>query len=158
MRVLENSRTKQVEQAATELSELARHTADSQREIISTVQAVLKSSAYIYAAASQQGRGCAIMRADLRVDLPWIRNLSRFSEPRGRSKCSTTPSIVGLDLSDREYFKHALEFHEFVLSDYIFSRAANLPAIIAAYQFRLSMVDQKKPLSSLPSILKWMSR
>ena len=38
VRVLENTRAKQVEQAATELSVLARHTADSQREIISTVQ------------------------------------------------------------------------------------------------------------------------
>ncbi|MFX5555202.1 hypothetical protein ABTE11_23250, partial [Acinetobacter baumannii] len=77
-----------------ELSELAKHTADAQREIISTVQAVVKSSAYIYAAASQQGRGCAVMRASLRVDLPWIRNLSIIG-PEGKIDCSTSQSIVG---------------------------------------------------------------
>ncbi|MGL4559242.1 MAG: GGDEF domain-containing protein, partial [Afipia sp.] len=50
VRLLEDSRSRQMMQAANELSELAKHTADAQREIISTVQAVVKSSAYIYAA------------------------------------------------------------------------------------------------------------
>ncbi len=81
VRVLEDTRSRQVAQAANELSELAKHTADAQREIISTVQAVVKSSAYIYAAASHQGRGCAVMRASLRVDLPWIRNISTSNKP-----------------------------------------------------------------------------
>ncbi|MBI3701425.1 MAG: diguanylate cyclase [Afipia sp.] len=156
VRVLENTRVKQVEQAAHELSELARHTADSQREIISTVQAVLKSSAYIYAAAAQQGRGCAIMRASLRVDLPWIRSISILGT-EGKIQCSTTPSIVGLDLSDRDYFRHALEFHEFNLSDYIFSRAANLPTIIAAYP--VSAVDGGPEAVIIAAVdLKWMSQ
>lgn len=156
VRVLEDTRSKQVAQAANELSELAKHTADSQREIISTVQAVLKSSAYIYAAASQQGRGCAIMRASLRVDLPWIRSLSILGTD-GKIVCSTSPSIVGLDLSDRQYFKHAREFHEFVLSDYIFSRAANLPTIMAAYP--VSAVDGGEvPVIIAAVDLKWMSQ
>lgn len=156
VRVLEDTRSKQVAQAANELSELAKHTADAQREIISTVQAVLKSSAYIYAAASQQGRGCAIMRASLRVDLPWIRSLSILGTD-GKIVCSTTPSIVGLDLSDRQYFKHAREFHEFVLSDYIFSRAANLPTIMAAYP--VSAIDGGEvPVIIAAVDLKWMSQ
>ena len=156
VRVLEDTRAKQIAQAANELSELAKHTADAQREIISTVQAVLKSSAYIYAAASQQGRGCAIMRASLRVDLPWIRSLSILGTD-GKISCSTTPSIVGLDLSDRDYFKHAREFHEFVMSDYIFSRAANLPTIMAAYP--VSAVDGGEVPVIIAAIdLKWMSQ
>ena len=156
VRVLENTRIKQVEQAANELSELARHTADSQREIVSTVQAVLKSSAYIYAAASQQGRGCAIMRASLRVDLPWIRSLSVLGAD-GKIQCSTTPSLVSLDLSDRDYFKHTLEFHEFILSDYIVSRATKLPTIIAAYP--VSAVDGGPEAVIIAAIdLKWMSQ
>ncbi len=156
VRVLENTRAKQVEQAASELSELARHTADSQREIISTVQAVLKSSAYIYAAASQQGRGCAIMRASLRVDLPWIRSLSILGTD-GKIQCSTATNVTGLDLSDRDYFKRALEFHEFVLSDYIFSRVANLPTIIASYP--VSAVEGGPEAVIIAAVdLKWMSQ
>ncbi|MES2750646.1 MAG: diguanylate cyclase [Pseudomonadota bacterium] len=156
VRLLENTRAEQAAQAANELSELAQHTADAQREIISTVQAVLKSSAYIYAAASQEGRGCAIMRASLRVDLPWIRSLSILGGD-GKIQCSTTPSIVGLDLSDRDYFKHAREFHEFVVSDYIFSRAANLPSIIAAYP--VSAVGGGQEAVVIAAVdLKWMSQ
>jgi diguanylate cyclase (GGDEF)-like protein len=156
VRVLENTRIKQFEQAAHDLSQLARHTADSQREIISTVQAVLKSSAYIYAEAAQQGRGCAIMRASLRVDLPWIRSISILG-PEGKIQCSTAPSIVGLDLSDREYFRHALEYHEFFVSDYIFSRAANLPSIIAAYP--VSAVNGGPEAVIIAAVdLKWMSQ
>lgn len=156
VRVLEDTRAQQASQAAAELSELARHTADAQREIISTVQAVLKSSAYIYAAASQEGRGCAIMRASLRVDLPWIRSLSVL-DSRGKIYCSTSSDITGLDLSDRDYFLHAREFHEFVLSDYIFSRAANLPTIIAAYP--VSAIDGGQEAVVIAAVdLNWMSQ
>ena len=154
--LLEDSRAKQVALAANELSELAQHTADAQREIISTVQAVLQSSAYIYSAASHQGRGCAIMRASLRVDLPWIRSLSIIGQD-GIVRCSTEQSVVGLDLSDRDYFKHAREFHEFVISDYIFSRAANLPTIMAAYP--VSAIHGGEEAVVIAAIdLKWMSQ
>jgi diguanylate cyclase (GGDEF)-like protein len=156
VRLLEDSRAQQAASAANELSELAQHTADAQREIISTVQAVLQSSAYIYSAASQQGRGCAIMRASLRVDLPWIRSLSIIGQD-GVVKCSTEQSVVGLDLSDRSYFKHAREFHEFVISDYVFSRAANLPTIMAAYP--VSAIHGGEEAVVIAAIdLKWMSQ
>lgn len=156
VRLLEDTRAKQVAQAANELSELAKHTADAQREIVSTVQAVVKSSAYIYAAASHQGRGCAVMRASLRVDLPWIRNLSIVG-PEGKIDCSTTPSIVGSDLSGREYLVRARELHDFVLSDYIPSRITGLPTLVAAYP--VSAVDGGQESVIIAAIdLKWMSQ
>lgn len=156
VRLLEDTRSKQITQAANELSELAKHTADAQREIVSTVQAVLKSSAYIFAAASHEGRGCAIMRASLRVDLPWIRSLSIVG-PDGKIGCSTMPAIVGFDLSDRDYVQKALEFHEFVLSDYIRSRTTGLPTIMAAYP--VSAVDGGQESVVIAAIdLKWMSQ
>lgn len=156
VRLLEDTRAKQVVQAANELSELAKHTADAQREIISTVQAVVKSSAYIYSAASRQGRGCAIMRASLRVDLPWIRSLSVIGRD-GIVGCSTSQAVVGLDLSDRDYFKRARDYHEFVVSDYIFSRAANLPTIMAAYP--VSAIDGGQEAVIIAAVdLQWMSQ
>ncbi|NGX99122.1 MAG: diguanylate cyclase, partial [Candidatus Afipia apatlaquensis] len=156
VRLLEDSRSRQMMQAANELSELAKHTADAQREIISTVQAVVKSSAYIYAAASQQGRGCAVMRASLRVDLPWIRNLSIIG-PEGKIDCSTKQSIVGFDLGDRDYVLKARELHDFVLSDFIPSRITSLPTLIAAYP--VSAVDGNQESVVIAAIdLKWMSQ
>src|SRR5216684_6642933 len=58
-RSLENNRAKQVALASTEFASLAQHSANGQREVISSVEAVLKSSAYIYASALQVGRSCA---------------------------------------------------------------------------------------------------
>src|SRR5450631_2500546 len=75
-RSLEDNRAKQIALASAEFSSLAQHSADGQREVISSVEAVLKSTAYIYASALQVGRSCAIMRASLHVDLPWISAVS----------------------------------------------------------------------------------
>lgn len=156
VRLLEDSRSKQVVQAANELSELARHTADAQREIISTVQAVLKSSAYIYATAAQQGRGCAIMRASLRVDLPWIRSLN-LVDSNGIIQCSTQTSFVGANVYDRDYFHRAMETHEFVVSDYIVARPSGAPTIVAAYP--VSAIEGNKEALIIAAIdLKWMSQ
>src|SRR6202012_5724949 len=50
-RSLEDSRAKQIGQASQEFSELAQHTADTQREVSSSVETILKSAAYIRASA-----------------------------------------------------------------------------------------------------------
>src|SRR5215813_672014 len=74
-RSLEDARAKQVAQAAAEFSNLARHSADAQREVISSVETVLKSAAYIRASAGGVSKSCDILRASLPTNLPWIRNL-----------------------------------------------------------------------------------
>ena len=156
VRVLDDSRAKQLTQIGNELSELARHTADAQRETISTVQAVVKSSAYIYAAASQQNRGCAVMRASLRVDLPWITSLSVVSAS-GIVECSTRPEFVGFNIADREYFKRARELHEFVVSDYILSRTTGIPTAVAAYP--VSAINGGQEAIIIAAVdLRWMSQ
>ena len=71
---LETTRTSQIAQTTSEFSKLAEHSAEAQREVIASVQAVLKSAAYIQASAARVGQGCAILRASLQVDLPWIKN------------------------------------------------------------------------------------
>ena len=156
VRILEVTRSKQIAQAANELSELAKHTADAQREIISTVQAVLKSSAYIYASAAQQGRGCAIMRASLRVDLPWIRSLN-LVDSNGVIQCSTHSAFVGANVRDRDYFQRAMETHEFVVSDYIVARPSGAPTIVAAYP--VSAIEGNNEALIIAAVdLKWMSQ
>jgi diguanylate cyclase (GGDEF)-like protein len=62
-----------------------------------------------------------------------------------------------MDLGDRPYFRQAMETHEFVLSDYIFSRAANLPTIMAAYP--TSAVEGGSERVIIAAIdLKWLSQ
>ena len=59
-----------------------------QREVISSVETVLKSAAYIRASAGGFGRSCDILRASLPVNLPWIRSLMIVGSD-GRVQCST---------------------------------------------------------------------
>src|ERR1700759_1428002 len=105
-RSLENTRAKQIVLASKEFAELAEHSANTQREVISSVETMLKSAAYIRASAGGVGRSCDILRASLQVELPWIRSMSIIGG-NGRVQCSTLPSLVGADITDRAYHAKA---------------------------------------------------
>jgi diguanylate cyclase (GGDEF)-like protein len=131
-RSLEANRAKQVALTATEFSGLAQHSADRLREVVSSVETLMKSAAYISASAGGVGRSCDILHSSLQIELPWIRNLSIVAGD-GRVKCATVPDLVGVDLGDRSYFRKAVETNGFVFSDYLFGRGVKLPIMTAAY-------------------------
>ena len=105
-RSLEDARTREIAAASAESSALAEHSADAQREIISSVETILKSAAYIRASAGGVSRSCDMLRASLPANLPWIRTLLIVGKD-GRVQCSTSNQYVGLDLSDRDYLRKA---------------------------------------------------
>src|SRR5258708_20162718 len=74
-RSLEDARAKQVAAASAEFENLAKHSADAQSEVISSVETVLKSTAYIRASAEGIGRSCGILRASPPSTFPRIRPL-----------------------------------------------------------------------------------
>jgi diguanylate cyclase (GGDEF)-like protein len=155
VRSLEDTRARQVAAASSEFASLAQHSADGQREVISSVEAMLKSAAYIRASAGGVGKSCLILRASLTVDLPWIRSMSIVGK-NGRVQCSTLNGLVGVDLSDRPYFKKMQETRGFVLSDYLFGRASKEPTIVAAYP--VAAVDQDEDAFVIATVnLDWMS-
>src|ERR1700742_909045 len=120
-RSLEEARNKEIALAYSELARLAQHSADSQRDAVASVETVLKSAAHIQAAKSTSEPSCDTLSASLPVSLPWIRNLSIIGSD-GRIKCATLDTLVGLDLSDRTYFKRARQAHDLVFSDFLLSR------------------------------------
>ena len=87
-RSLEDTRTKQIALASEESSNLAQYTADAQREVISSVETILKSAAYIRASAGGIVRSCDMMRASLPANLPWIRALLGAT-----ATCSAQPAM-----------------------------------------------------------------
>ena len=93
-RSLEDTRAKQIAQASAEFASLAKHSADTQREVISSVETMLKSAAYIRASAGGVSRSCDILRASLPTNLPWIRSLMIVGGD-GRIQCSTNNTLVG---------------------------------------------------------------
>src|SRR5258708_34897184 len=130
-RSLEDTRSKQIALASQEFADLALHSADTQREVISSVETMLKSAAYIRASGGI-GRSCEILRASLPSNLPWIRSIMIVSK-EGVVQCSTLNMQVGLNIGDRDYFRKAQQTRDFVFSDYLFGKTNNRPMMMAAY-------------------------
>jgi diguanylate cyclase (GGDEF)-like protein len=156
VRSLEDTRARQIVQASEEFSALARHSADAQLEVVSSIETILKSAAYVRASAGGIARSCDMMRASLPANLPWIRTILIVGG-NGRVQCSTTNTFVGLDLSDRAYMKKTRETRDFVLSDFLFARPTSAPIVMAAYP--VSAINAEEDSVILASVsLDWMSK
>jgi diguanylate cyclase (GGDEF)-like protein len=156
VRSLEDARAKQVALASQEFSNLAKHSADAQREVISSVETLLKSAAYIRASAGGVSRSCDIMRASLPINLPWIRSLSIVGGD-GRVQCSTLNMLVGVDLGDRAAVQKARETRELVYSGFLFAKSNNQPIIIGAYPVA-AISDASDAIIVASVKLDWMSK
>jgi diguanylate cyclase (GGDEF)-like protein len=155
-RSLEDTRGKQLAQAAEEFSRLANHSADTQREVISSVETVLKSAAYIRASAGGVTRACDMLRASLPNNLPWIRNVLLVGGD-GRVQCSTNNTFVGIDLSGRTYVQKARATGAMVFSDFTYVQAIKTAVILAAYP--VSAINRDSDAVVIASIsLDWLSK
>jgi len=155
-RSLEDARAKQVAQASEEFLRLANHSADTQREVISSIETVLKSAAYIRAAAGGIRRGCDVLRASLPTNLPWIRNVLLVGGD-GRVQCSTSNTFVGVDLSGRPYIKNARATGEIAFSDFTFVPAISKAVILAGYP--VAAINNDSDAIVVASIsLDWLSK
>ncbi|MDI1262114.1 MAG: diguanylate cyclase [bacterium] len=131
VRALNDTRDKQIAAAALEYANITQHSAETQREVISSVETMLKSAAYIRASGGV-ARSCEILRASLPSNLPWILSIMIVSR-QGVVQCSTLNIQVGMNIGDREYFRKVQETRDFVFSDYLLGKTNNRPIIMAAY-------------------------
>lgn len=155
IRSLEDTRAKQIALAAEEYANITQHSAETQREVVSSVETMLKSAAYIRA-SSGIGRSCEILRASLPSNLPWIRSIMLVGKD-GTVQCSTLNIQVGLSLADREYFIKAQATRDFVFSDYLFGKTNNRPIMMAAYP--VSAINPEEDSVAVAGInLDWLSK
>ena len=155
IRSLEDTRARQIATASQEYANITHHSAETQREVISSVETMLKSAAYIRA-ASGIGRSCEILRASLPANLPWIRSIMLVSK-EGVVQCSTLNIQVGLNIGDREYFRKVRESRDFVFSDYLFGKTNNKPIMMAAYP--VSAINPEEESVAVAGInLDWLSK
>src|SRR5271169_4418268 len=131
-RSLEDARNKQIARAYSEFSSIAQHSADGQREVISSVETVLKSTAHIHASKDATGQNCDTLRASLPVNLPWIRSLMIVSKD-GRIQCATLDTLLGINVNDRAYFQKARQSRDIVFSDFLLAKTDHEPIMMAAY-------------------------
>jgi diguanylate cyclase (GGDEF)-like protein len=155
-RSLEGTRARQVAAVSIELKDLAQRSANTLREVISSVETILKSTAYIRASLGDAGRSCDLLRASLPVNLPWIRSLSIVGRD-GRVHCSTQSTLVGLNLGDRDSFKKAQQTRDFVFSDFLLAKSDDTPIMIAAYP--VSAIDDAADSVIVAGVdLGWVSK
>ena len=65
--------------------------------------------------------------------------------------------MVGIDLSDRDYFKKAQETRDFVFSDYLFGETNDRPIVMAAYP--VSAINTDEDAVVVAGInLDWLSK
>src|SRR3954470_17271976 len=76
VRLMEASRTERIERAATEALDLAKRGADGQREIMTTVRAMLQVMARAYVTMLARGETCNLYMADLAANMPWLKGMS----------------------------------------------------------------------------------
>jgi diguanylate cyclase (GGDEF)-like protein len=155
VRSLEDTRGKQIALAAEEYANITQHSAETQREVISSVETMLKSAAYIRA-SSGIGRSCEILRASLPANLPWIRSIMLVGKD-GTVQCSTLNIQVGLNVADRDYFRKAQETRDFVFSDYLFGKTNNRPIMMAAYP--VAAINPEEDAVAVAGInIDWLSK
>ena len=156
VRSLEDTRTRQIAQATEEFANLTQHSADTQREVISSVETMLKSAAYIRASGGI-ARSCDILRASLPANLPWIRSIM-FVSKDGLVQCSTMNILVGLELGDRDYFRKAQRNPRLRLQRLsVRARPNNRPIMMAAYP--VSAINPEEDAVVVAGInIDWMSK
>jgi len=152
--ILESSRADKIKAASAELAAVSRRGAQAQRDMVKTVEGMLRTAASIYVHAHQLGRPCALLSSGFRVSVRGIGNISVVSKD-GRIVCSTMPVLIGIDLTDRSYFHDALARRQFVVSDYVNSKVNGDPSIVAA--FPTSIVNPNVEAVIVTSIaLNWL--
>jgi diguanylate cyclase (GGDEF)-like protein len=129
---LETARAQRNDHARTEAMDLAQHGAESQREIIYSVRALLQVVASAYARMPFDPADCNKYLTALTGNVPWIRGLS-LAGTDGKINCSTEQNAIGLNVSDRAHFQNALHSRDFALSDYMVNRIRQLPSLIATF-------------------------
>jgi diguanylate cyclase (GGDEF)-like protein len=154
-RTLEELRAKQIAQAAKSYANLTSHAAETQREVVSSVETMLKSAAYIRASTGI-ARSCDVLRASLPTNLPWIRSIM-FVSRDGVAQCSTLNVQVGINVGDREYFKKAQDTRAFIFSDYLFGKTNGRPMMMAAYP--VSAINPEEDAVVVAGInIDWLSQ
>jgi diguanylate cyclase (GGDEF)-like protein len=132
VRGLETARADLTARANVDVVNLARHAAESQREIIYAVRALLQVVARVYAETPVNPADCSRYLSDLTGNIPWFRAVSATG-PNGQIKCSTEPLAVGINVADRPHYLNALNSRDFALSDYMINRTHQMASLIASY-------------------------
>lgn len=154
VRVLEHSRTARLAEATAMARDFAQRGADLQHGVMVGIRAVLQSVSRSYVPAVRAESCDSFLRSFI-VDNPWMKTLTVISA-QGRITCSTSAISVGLDVSDRDYFRNAMIERDFVVSNFLIARARKEPSVIVAQPIAHATDQAAIVISSIN--LAWIQR
>ena len=129
---LESARLERTAAANTQAIELAGRGAEAQEKTIVSVRALLQIVAGTFVKRPFETADCNQYLTKLTRDIAWIRTLS-IADTGGQIKCSSEPRAIGLNIGDRAHFQHALQRHEFALSNYFINSTDHVPTMFGAF-------------------------
>ncbi len=116
---------------------LTRTGIERQEGVISEIRGLLQVLGRVPDITNGSASNCRRLLSEITQDKPWLKGLW-IVEPSGQSVCSTVLGGVGLDFSDKHYFRKAVETRTFAIEHYWVGRLRGMPAAVAA----LPVVDR----------------
>lgn len=134
---------------------LARYTADRNAQLVTSTRELLTLLARLPEVRAGTAEECNALFAGL---FPGNENYSNIGviEPNGRLSCSAVPFTGTVDLSDRAYFRTAVETRAFAVGDYQVGRVTGESTINFAYPV-LSEADVRGVVYAAVD-LDWLNR
>src|SRR5215470_12598653 len=153
---LYQERQHQIDSAGERAVDIARRGADLSREPIVAAQTLLQVVGQVPEVVTGSPEKCAAFLARAGRDRGWASSFWVIGT-NGKVVCGTLQGSVGLDVSDRDYFKRAMATRSFLVSDFFRGKMSGLPTSMAI----LPALDAKGNVVRLLAVtlrLSWFSR
>ena len=154
IRGIEADRAERIDSANQQALALVRQGVEAQREAVISARAFLQVAARAHAMLAVTPDSCNRFLVDIASHVSW-RTFS-VADADGRIICSSRPEAIGLDISDRQYFRQALRTGQFVVSDYALGRLDAGPMAIAVFPRRSGDRTEAVLIGGLD--LSWLTR
>ena len=131
IRGLEVGRADRFRMTGTQMLNLAKHGADVQTQMLSSARTLMNAAALTQTALSIDSEACRTTMEELQRASEFIDRLS-IASPAGRIICSNIPELIGLEITDRQYFENATATKSFTVSSILIDRRSDRPIMTAA--------------------------
>ncbi|CAL8974319.1 putative signaling protein [Rhodoplanes serenus] len=153
---LYRDRANEIDAAGRRVEELAHRVAVRYREVVLEAQTLVEIAAFVPEVTNGSAETCRRFLADTVRNRPLADGLSVL-DAEGRMVCTTLTGALGIDFSDRTYFRTAKAERRLVTSDFLISRVNREPISVVI----LPLVDDKGRVTRLISMslkLDWFTQ
>src|SRR5262245_12889314 len=134
IRAIETDRAARINTANQQALGLARQGIEAQREAVIAARAFLQVAARAHATFAAAPGSCNRFLSDIAAHVSW--RMFSVADADGRIVCSSRPEAIGLDISDRSWFRQAMRTGQFVVSDYALGRIDAGPMAVTVFPRR----------------------